>query len=124
MSGFSAEFDPEAVGSMRSQSREGRKGGESPRLLSFYCVEEGGTCSGLFGPGGRAGRADELSSGGGKRSTVETEAPASGESRRQQRLPRPTATAPAADSTLYPWGTYSGGISSSLDLGYSYLNST
>src|SRR4051812_27380718 len=31
---------------------------------------------------------------------AETEAPAFGESRRQQLLPRPTATAPAADSTL------------------------
>src|SRR3954447_17651570 len=33
-------------------------------------------------------------------SRAETEAPAQGESRRQQLLPRPTATAPAADSTL------------------------
>ena len=32
---------------------------------------------------------------------VETEAPAIGESRRQQLLPRPKATAPAADSTLF-----------------------
>jgi len=33
---------------------------------------------------------------------AETEAPVSSESRRQQRLPRPAATAPAAGSTLSP----------------------
>jgi hypothetical protein len=39
----------------------------------------------------------------GNGATAETEAPATSESRRQQRLPQPTATAPAADSTLYGW---------------------
>ena len=40
----------------------------------------------------------------GNGATAETEAPASGESRRKQRLPQPTATAPAVDSTL-GWAT-------------------